>query len=300
MDDKYQIYLNRLARMTLPEAHRNQIQHIQESFKFQPNPEGTRQAVPFPGYTVITPTWEEETDNSTFYTRLQGYQQQLLQLSVNSDWIVLVPPASFHLTLADLIWDSAYYDACQKNPQFEEQLRSCIGQIFEQYQQSTQGQTHPIRWLLQGLIVMPRAVGVCLVPQDEACYEQIVKLRRAIYQNSNLMALGIEQHYHFTAHVTLGYFGEILPHLNGDSAEPTAISPADEYSGRVASVSKEGDSARNSVLKGDRLATMFSELNQEWAANSPEFIVRRAELRKFDDMTRYYREPDWPSLDFSA
>lgn len=263
LDDKYQIYLNRLARMTLSEACRTQIQHIQESSKFQPNPDGARQAEPFPGYTVMTPPWEEETDNSTFYARLQDYQQELLQLSINSDWIVLVPPASFHLTLADLIWDSAYHDACEKNPQFEEHLRSCVAQIFEQYQQSTHGQTRPIRWLLQGLVVMPRSVGVCLVPEDEACYEQIVNLRRAIYQNSNLMALGIEQHYHFTAHLTLGYFGEISPSLDRD-----------------------------------RLATMFSQLNQQWTENSPALTIHRAELRKFDDMTHYYRQPDWPSLDF--
>ncbi|WP_211176100.1 DUF1868 domain-containing protein [Brasilonema sp. UFV-L1] len=263
MDDKYQIYLNRLARMTLPEAYRTQVQHIQTSSKFQPHLEQGRQAVPFPGYTVITPPWEEETDNSTFYAHLQDYQQELLQLRVNSDWIVLVPPASFHLTLADLIWDSAYYDAQRKNPKFEEQLCSCFADIFEQYQQSTQGQTHPICWQMQGLVVMSRAIGVCLVPQNEASYEQIINLRRAIYQNANLIGLGIEQHYHFTAHVTLGYFGEIAPNL--------------DY---------------------DYLTTMFSQLNQQWMHNSPELLIQRAELRKFDDMTRYYREPDWPILNF--
>jgi hypothetical protein len=26
--------------------------------------------------------------------------------------------------------------------------------------------------------------------------------------------------------------------------------------------------------------------------------VQRAELRKFDDMMRYYREPDWPVVEF--
>ncbi|ARV58133.1 DUF1868 domain-containing protein [Nostocales cyanobacterium HT-58-2] len=251
--------------MTLPEAYITQVQHIQESSKFQPHLEQTRQAVPFPGYTVITPPREDETDNSTFYAHLEAYQQELLQLSLNSNWIVLVPPASFHLTLADLIWDSAYRDACQNNPQFEEQLHSCFAEIFQQYQQqSKRWQTHPIEWHMQGLIVMPRAIGVCLVPQNEACYEQIVSLRRVIYQNSKLMALGIEQHYHFTAHVTLGYFGEIPAHLDRD-----------------------------------RLATILSQLNQQWTENSPLLTVHRAELRKFDDMTRYYRQPDWPSLDFS-
>ncbi|MBF2007700.1 hypothetical protein PCC6912_49070 [Chlorogloeopsis fritschii PCC 6912] len=264
MDDNYQTYLNRVARMTLPEAYRSQVQHIQESSKFQPTPDGARQAAPFPGYTVITPPWEEETENSNFYAKLEAYQQELLQLPVGCDLIVPVPPASFHLTLADLIWDSAFRDACEKNSEFEQQLRSCFIDIFQQYQQSLTGSSVPIRWQTLGLMIMPRAVGVCLVPQDESFYEQIVNLRRAIYQNPQLIALGIEQQYHFTAHITLGYFGEVPPELDRD-----------------------------------RLATVFSQLNQQWLMNSLDFVAHRAELRKFDDMTRYYREPDWPVLNFS-
>ncbi|WP_460203811.1 DUF1868 domain-containing protein [Scytonema sp. NUACC21] len=262
MDDNYQTYLNRVARMTLLEAYRTQAQHIQESSKFQQSPEG-RQAVPFPGYTVITPPWEDDSENTAFYTNLQSYQQELLKLPVNSDLIVPVPPASFHLTLADLIWDGAYRDACEKNPKFDEQIRSRFVEIFQQYQQSIASTSHPIRWQMQGLIVMPRAIGVCLVPQDKDSYEQIMNFRRTIYQNSNLMALGIEQHYHLTAHITLAYFGEI-----------------------------------SSSLDRDNLASIFSELNDQWREQFPEFLIHRAELRKFDDMTRYYRESDWPVVNF--
>lgn len=261
MDDNYQTYLNRVARMTLPEAYRSQIQHIQESSKFQPQIEGARLAVPFPGYTIITPPWEDESENSAFYTKLQTYQQELLQLPKNGNLIIPVPSSSFHLTLADLIWDDAYRDACEKNPEFEQELRSCIAQIFQQYQQSITKGNNLICWQMLGLIIMPRAIGVCLVPQDESCYEQIINLRRTIYQNPQLVALGIEQHYHFTAHITLGYFGDISPDLDRTS-----------------------------------LSTMLSELNQQWLGNSPEFLVNRAELRKFDDMTRYYRQPDSPVL----
>ncbi|MCC5638989.1 DUF1868 domain-containing protein [Nostoc sp. CHAB 5844] len=262
MDDNYQTYLNRVARMMLPEAYKSQVQHIQESSKFQPH-SGTRQAAPFPGYTLITPTAAEASENSAFYDKLATYQQQLLQLPINHDLIVPVPPASFHLTLADLIWDDAYLDACEKNPKFEQELRSCCAEIFQQYQQSITPGTNPIYWQMLGLIVMPRALGVCLVSKDERCYEQIIQFRRTIYQNPKLIALGIEQHYHLTAHITLGYFGEISPDLD-----------------------------RN------KLSDMLSELNQQWLEDSPEFLVNRVELRKFDDMTRYYREPDWPSLDF--
>ncbi|WP_081402863.1 DUF1868 domain-containing protein [Scytonema hofmannii] len=264
MDDNYQTYLNRVARMTLLEAYKTQIQHIQGSSKFQPFPTGGRKAVPFPGYTVITPPQEEESENTDFYKYLQNYQEELLKLPVNnSELIVPIPPASFHLTLADLIWDSAYRDACEKNPKFDEQLRSLFAEIFQQYQQSIVPPTQPIRWQMQGLTVMPRAIGICLVPQDKYSYEQIINFRRTIYQNSNLLPLGIEQHYHLTAHVTLGYFGEISPNIDRD-----------------------------------RLADLFDNLNQQWIENAPTFLIHRAELRKFDDMTRYHREPDWPILNF--
>jgi len=113
LDDNYQTYLNRLARLTLPEAYKSQAQHIQESSKFQIN-SGVREAAAFPGYTLITPPAEEESENSAFYGKLQIYQQELLQLPVNRDLIVPVPPASFHLTLADLIWDNAFLDAREK------------------------------------------------------------------------------------------------------------------------------------------------------------------------------------------
>ncbi|MEH2025358.1 DUF1868 domain-containing protein [Nostoc sp.] len=262
MDDNYQTYLNRLARLTLPEAYRSQAQHIQESSKFQPY-SGLRQAVSFPGYTLITPPAEEESQNSAFYAKLEVFQQELLQLPVNRDLIVPLTPASFHLTLADLIWDGAYLDTCEKNPKFDQELHSCLAEMFQQYQQLMTNRSHPIKWQMLGLILMPRAVAVCLVPKDEGCYEEIIKFRRTIYQNPKLIALGIEQHYHFTAHVTLAYFGEVSSELDRPS-----------------------------------FSTMLSQLNEKWLLNLPEFLINRVELRKFDNMTRYYREPDWPILDF--
>ncbi|MEB3181291.1 MAG: DUF1868 domain-containing protein [Nostocaceae cyanobacterium] len=264
MDDNYQTYLNRLARMMLPEAYSSQAQHIHESYKFKLAPEGGRKPAFFPGFTIITPPAVEDSQNVPFYSYLLSCQEQLLQLSGDSGLIVPLPSSSFHFTLADLIWESAYLDACEKHTDYEAKLCSCIGNIFGQWQKLIAHQTEPIRWQMLGMIVMPRAIGVTLVPKDEQSYERIVQLRRALYQTPQLIALGIEQHYHLTAHVTLGYFGDVVPDLDRE-----------------------------------RLGNMFWELNHQWLENSPEFIVNRADLRKFDDMTRYYREPDWPTLEFS-
>lgn len=248
--------------MTLPETYRSQVQHIQESPKFQPQPpKGGRKAVFFPGYTVITPPAANDTENSSFYQKLKGYQQHL-QERLDPGFLIPVPPDSFHLTLADLIWASAYLHAAE-NAEFEDQLRDRIAQSFRKYQYSN-SETSPIRFRTIGLIVMTRAVAIGLAPADESAYEQIIRLRRAIYQNSDLMALGIEQQYHFTPHVTLGYFGEI-----------------------------------SESLDRDRLGQTFAELNQQWLEEeAQELRVQQAELCKFDDMTRYYREPDWPLLKF--
>jgi 2'-5' RNA ligase len=261
LDDNYQTYVNRVLRLPLPETYQSQLQNIQESPKFQlQEVGGERQAVAFPGYTVVTPQAGEEAENQAFYANLKALQGQLQQ-QLDPNLFVPVPPDSFHLTVADLIWDHAYRDAAQ-NPEFEQQLRDRMAQSFQQYRRM-QPQPHPVRLQAVGLIVMPRAIGVGLVPKEESAYEQLIQLRRAIYQNLDLMALGIEQQYHFTGHVTLGYFGSIPPELDRD-----------------------------------RLSELFSSLNQQWITEKPqEMWAYRAELRKFDDMTRYYRESDWPAIE---
>lgn len=247
--------------MMLPESYRSQVQHIQESPKFKRLPEGGFQAVPFPGFTTIAPPAEEDGENTAFYNDLKNCQEELVQ-QLGAGFLVPVPASSFHLTLADLIWDSAYRDVAKSNPQFDEQLRDRMGNIFQQSQAFVSGGI-PIRWQLLGLMVMPRALAVYLLPAEETSYDRIIKLRSSIYQNADLIGLGIEQQYHFTAHVTLGYFGEIPPEIDRD-----------------------------------RLSSILSGFNERWLASQPELAVKRAELRKFDDMTRYYRESDWPVLEF--
>ncbi|OZH53107.1 hypothetical protein AFK68_19865 [Hydrocoleum sp. CS-953] len=244
--------------MTLLQSYKSQLEYIQPSPKFT-KLDGQFQATPFPGYSVITPPGEEDSQNSNFYQHLQQCQDKLKEL-FGPSLMIPVPSNSFHLTLADLIWESAFINASQNNPQFEEKLRSCIGESFQELSISPNG--HKIQWQIFGIIVMTRAIGVCLVPKDEGSYEQVLKLRRSIYQNPNFIALGIEQQYHFTAHVTLGYFGEILSDLD---------------------------------IAG--LADSISELNHQWLETTPEILVNRGELRKFDDMMRYYQQPDWPVVD---
>ena len=255
MDESYHTYLSRVAKMTLPATYESQVKNIQESPKFRLT-DGTRQPVAFPGYSAITPPGAEDPANSAVFKDLAACQQQLIE-KLEADLLVLVDPASFHFTLADLIWDSAYRMATDANPDFESKLIDRIEDSFKIYQDSIVDTT-PIRWQVMGLTVRPRAIEVSLVPKDESSYDRIIALRRAIYQNSGLISLGIEQQYYFTAHTTLAYFANVQQEID-----------------RV------------------RLSDTLQEYNMHWLDHPQEIILAQAQLRKFTDMYTYERQPNF-------
>jgi len=261
LDENFQTYLNRAMRMTLPETYRSQVQHIQESPKYQLHPEKGLEALPFPGYTIITPPGsEDDVANQGLFNFLEDFQHQLVQ-HLSPEVFAPVPPSSFHITLADLIWNGAFRHAIE-DASFETQLRDLIHQIFQECEPISEGK--PIQFQALGMMVMTRAIAICLAPIEEYAYERILKFRRALYQNQELIRLGIEQQYYFTPHITLGYFGSL----------PT-------------------------VENRPEMGEVFVNLNQQWLDREPQmYRVYRAELRKFDDMTRYYRESDWPVFKF--
>jgi hypothetical protein len=255
LDETFQNYINRVTQLVLPANQQIQIQNIQQSPKFE-----LGEAVYFPGYSVITPPEKEDSSNQDFYEQLTDLQKQLSE-KLEGNLLIPLPRDSFHLTVADLIWDSNYRQAIKENPHFEEELRKQIEISFQQYQ-GTLTKKKVMVWQLLGIGIRPRAILACLVPQDRESHEPIIDLRRSIYQNRALFGLGIEQQYDFTAHITLGYFNEIPANLNRD-----------------------------------RLIETLSQINDQLLEVQPQvFTIHRAELRKFDTMMSYYREPDWPVI----
>ncbi len=261
MDENYQTFLNRVMRLTLPDTYKSQVQHIQESPKFRLSPDGTWLPTAFPGYTVITPPGSEDSKNLKLYASLKQYQARIAE-TLGSEMVAPLPPESFHVTIADLIWNGAYLHASE-SPGFDAQLRDRVASSFRQCQSMITGQA--IRFQVVGLMVMARAIAVCLATTDDSGYERILKLRRSLYQNSDLIEIGIEQQYYFTPHITLGYFGKV---------------PLD--------------------LDRDRLSQTFDELHQAWLEDYPdnEFLIHQVEFRKFNNMAEYVRNPDWAKFQF--
>ncbi|ELS02855.1 hypothetical protein Xen7305DRAFT_00025730 [Xenococcus sp. PCC 7305] len=258
MNETYQAYINRVAQLTLPATYSTQLQTIQTSPKFVDG-----QVAYFPGYSVITPTSNEDPTNQGFYSQVQLLQQQLIE-QLESDLIIPLPPESFHLTLADLIWGDSYQQAVTENAEFDDKLRLQINHSFQQYKNLEQN-FHNVQWQLWGLSIRPRAIMACLAPKDQASYDAIVALRRCLYQNEGLMGLGIEQQYDFTAHITLGYFNQIPTDLNRS-----------------------------------QLCIIISQIADRLLDGEPAIInILSGELRKFDNMVNYYRQSDWATISFA-
>lgn len=255
MNETYQEYINRVVPMTLNVAHEVQLSNIQKSAKFE---EG--KPVAFPGYTIMTPTMVEDEDNQGFYESIQACQKQLIE-ELDSQLLITVPPESFHLTVADLLWDNTYLAGVRENPDFETNLQKEVDNSFTKYKTS-QPASNPIELQLLGLTIFPRALAVCLVAKSEPDYINLTNIRQAVYQNRYLIGLGVQQQYTFIAHITVGYFGEINP---------------------------ESDR--------DLLAQTLTKINEQWIdSETPSLKIRRIQLRKFDNMINYYRQPDWPEI----
>jgi hypothetical protein len=256
LDESYQEYINRVARLTLPSACALQLQGIQQSPKFVDG-----KPVSFPGYSVITPPAAEDVVNHEFYKQLEVLQRQLFD-GLGQDFFIPLPTASFHFTLADLIWDESYRQLVKANPNFDRELQQQVAASIDEYQAESDHQ--PISWQLWGVITRPRAIMACLVPKDQNSYQSVIKLRRALYQNAGIVGLGIEQQYDLTAHITLGYFDSIPDSLNRD-----------------------------------RLCIVMSQINDRLVESElPEFTLKQAELRKFEDMIHYNRQADWAIVNF--
>lgn len=256
MDETYQAYLNRVARQTHPDTYRSQVQNLQESPKFNAG-----QPLPFPGYTINTPG-EADAANQTFYQNLQQAQAELVEL-LGTNLLIALSSESLHFTVGDLIWDATYRHAVADNPDFENQLCACLDQSFRQYE-ALEAARSPIQLQLLGLLLRPRSIGVVLAPIEESSFSRLMQLRRAIYQNSDLINLGVEQQYPFTAHITLGYFNAIPPEL--DRAQ---------------------------------LCDQLLGFNDRWVGTEPQILrSSQAALYQFEDMTHFEHRPDFPLVTF--
>ncbi len=207
-----------------------------------------------PGYTIITPPFEdeEEEDNVQTYETLRDVQQFILE-RLNPLQYAPAPEAPLHFTISDLVSGDTYKKRVD-GPQ-EQSFLIALASCFDEL--NLRG---AIKMNVLGVSLFLGGFVIALVgAYDEQSYKRLMLFRNAIYEAERLKNFGVLRKFKFTGHITLAYIESEL-----------------------------------SAKDRTRLAKTLVDVKERFFDNPLPLNVVRADVRKFDDMSRFYRCEGWP------
>ena len=222
-------------------------------------------AIPLPGYTIITTPFENENNegNKQAYEVLAKVQDELLK-RLDIPKYAKTPKESFHMTVADLISKQDYMLNIERLGREDDFVRM-VRRLFTADKVIRVGNQSP-EMLINGLSLFPSFVIAVVSSEDKTSYNKLLDFRNAIYSDKGLQKRAIKAPgFKYTFHVTLAYIEDYL-----------------------------------TIDECKRLKCTLAELNQRYFATPLPFKVLHAELRKFNDMSCFYRQRDWPVFHFTS
>ncbi len=246
-DLDYQEYQERQYLHVSPDQIREDSQRIVPTDRFQLNEQGW-QPTPYRGYALLSMVEGAGSNNSvfTYLTQLQG--RLASRLNASSIYYML-PPDSFHQTIANTL--SAHrFQKHIVDKGLTEKYPIFIQDAIKSMDSSTSDSS--IKMKLIGLSIFRTAMGILGVFDQQSDYERILKFRNNIYSNTELNELDVKWTRPFIGHITFSYIGRNL----GD---------------------KE---------KGHLVNTLI-ELNEEVTTNMPVFDIEKVELRNYEHLAKF-------------
>ncbi|MDR3590651.1 MAG: hypothetical protein P4N41_13445 [Negativicutes bacterium] len=120
----------------------------------------------------------------------------------------------------------------------------------------------PLQYEIKGLSLFPQGVVAAMVsPVGPADYLGLQELRDRLYTDTVLKELGVDRSRGFKGHVSLCYIEEML----------------DEN-------------------RKKELSDLIAAMNRRFFSAPLPFAITRAEVRKFEDFSRFYRQDNWPAF----
>ncbi|MDR3599257.1 MAG: hypothetical protein P4L49_02025 [Desulfosporosinus sp.] len=137
----------------------------------------------------------------------------------------------------------------------EEEFLLALSQLFSQIASSG-----TLNYEVKGLSIFPQGVIAAIVsPVTEEDYRRLQVCRDYLYTDKVLKKLGVERKRSFHGHITLFYIEE-------------------ELSGKDRKM----------------LADAVIDINKSFFSHPLPFSLTRAEVRKFNDFSEFYRQDHWP------
>jgi hypothetical protein len=193
-------YQTRQHHETTPDQLTYRATKLRASGKFMWE-NGAWRGLSYEGCAVVSMV-STNPGNDGLSDALQAIQQQLTACFSDPATCFLLPPASFHQTVANTLSDDRYREHIVA-PGLTNAYPTLVGQAFAGVPVATE--TAPINMRLVGLSLFSGAVGILGVFEQEADYDRILAFRNAFYADADLAALTVRRTRPFIGHITLAY-----------------------------------------------------------------------------------------------
>jgi hypothetical protein len=161
----------------------------------------------YPGFTLITPTLEEDYCNADAYRILLEVKKKVLLKHINPAKGVEAPDQALHMTVARLI----------SGKDFETNTTELYDNFFLSHMKellSKLAVSGQLRFEIKGISVFPQGVIAAVVsPVNEADYNCLQNFRDFVYSDRTLQELGVERRRMFHGHISLFYIEKELDHM---------------------------------------------------------------------------------------
>jgi len=254
----YEEYQLQQQQAVSPTALREQAERLKASdkFKFQ---EGSWRRMSYPGYAVLS-MMDNNPGNGTTQIALRQLQQRLVEEVSNPQAYFLLPPDSFHQTIANTL-SAERFRRHIVQPGLEKEYPTMVGQAVAQI--DSVRADRPLEMQLTGLSIFGSALGILGVFNQREDFERIIRFRHQFYAHPELNGVGVRCTRPFIGHVTLAY-------VDGNFA----------------------------ATERTRLADVCTAINEELNACPLPFLISKTELRNYPNLAEFHRQPQFPTYSF--
>lgn len=202
----FDTYQARQLREVTPKQLAYRAMQLRASGKFALE-NGAWRGLSYEGCAVVSMV-STNPGNEGLSPALQAIQAQLATCIADPATCFLLPPASFHQTVANTLSDDRYREHVVQ-PGLTEAYPAMIERAFAGVTPATD--SAPIRMRLAGLSLFSGAVGILGIFDQMADYERILTFREQFYANPDLARLTVRRTRPFIGHITLAYLETDVP-----------------------------------------------------------------------------------------
>ena len=162
--------------------------------------------VSYPGISVVSMV-DYEGENMKLHATLCDLQSRLAERANLPSALYMLPPDSFHQTLANTFSADRYEQHIVQAGLVDAYPR-LLERAFEAIE--TDVCDEPICMRLIGFSLFRTAIGLLGVFPDPKDYERVLQFRNGFYGNADLHAIGLVRTRPFIGHITLAYIEDVL------------------------------------------------------------------------------------------